>query len=142
MNMINEIGTDGIIKAVVITVVIALALWETLQKLQTIAKKFFDKHTDRITKDKTIEALCQENKEQEEKLDVLMNTTLAQIRHSIVRIALESLKCGQIEAYELESLEELFTTYSRDLHGNSYVHGLMDKVRQLPVDYSNGNPRE
>ena len=140
MEIIFDYELSDIIKAVALTVLCVLALWETGKKIVEILnayykkKKAVDKHSENV------KSLSDNDKQQDEMIHILLQATKVQMRHSIVRIGEESLKKGCIGAYELQSLEDLFETYCHDLNGNSYVHTMMDKVRELPIDYTNGNP--
>lgn len=132
---------DELFKAISITVMAAIALWETCKKLADIANAWYTKKRGKEKQKKHITELYESDQEQNEKLDTVMRVMLVQTRHSIVRIALEALKDRRIEAYELQSLEEMYQSYREELGGNSYVHNLMDKVRELPVDSTNGAPK-
>ena len=142
MNLLNEYGIDYITRSVVLSVVVVLTAWEAIKKLLDLFNTYYKKRKATEKSAKSIKALTESDKVQDEELRIIMGAVKVQLRHSIVRIAEESMKAGFIGAYELQSLEELFTTYCDDLHGNSYVHNLMKKVRRLPVDYTNGNPNE
>ena len=135
----SELITD-----VIIAVMVVIALWETSRKLLEILNNYYKKRRNTQVRKETLEHLKKNDSLQEENLKILLGATKIQMRHSIVRIAEESLKSGKIGAYELRSLEELFECYGdpHGLDGNSYVHNLMDKVRELPIDYTNGNPDE
>lgn len=142
MNLLNEYGTDYIVKSIALTIVVVLMVWEILKKLLDILNSYYKRRKSKEISASNIKALKESDAVQKEEIGILVGAVRVQMRHSIVRIAEESMKVGKIGAYELQSLEELFNTYCNDLHGNSYVHNLMEKVRQLPIDYTNGNPND
>lgn len=61
-------------------------------------------------------------------------TDFKKLRHSIVRAGEEAVTNKAITIRALKSLEELYTDYHDNKHGNSYVSTLMTKVRLLPVE--------
>lgn len=140
METLLDFNAAEIFHALAITVIVILAVWEAGKKLFSILTGYYERRKKHDKHVNTINKLSESDKIQGETLDLLVGAVKVQMRHSIVRIAEEALKKGIIGAYELQSLEELFETYCNDLHGNSYVHDLMDKVRKLPIDYTNGRP--
>lgn len=67
------------------------------------------------------------------KLDDLVEINKIIIRYLIVSACMNAIEKGYIEEYELQSLEDLYTVYSEILHSNSYVTGLVKRVRHLEV---------
>ena len=67
------------------------------------------------------------------KLDDLVEINKIIIRYLIVSACMNAIEKGYIEEYELQSLEDLYTVYSEILHSNSYVTGLVKRVRYLEV---------
>jgi len=57
------------------------------------------------------------------------------LKDRITQACFSSLNKGSIHAYELESLLDMFRVYE-GLGGNSYVHLLVGKVMELPVETS------
>ncbi len=136
----TNLDINEVIKAAGITMTVVLAVWEVIKKLFDLFLAAYKRKYKADKSQTQLTHLVEDNVHQNETLSILAKAIMVQMRHSIVRIAEESLKEGKIGAYELQSLEELFSTYCGDLNGNSYVHCLMEKVRELPIDYSNGNP--
>lgn len=66
-------------------------------------------------------------------LDIQKEVNLKQIRHTIVNSCYEALLANQIEIGRLKSLEEMYDEYVRVFDGNSYVTGLVKRVREVPI---------
>lgn len=62
----------------------------------------------------------------ENQLQALKTST----RHVIIRACEEYLDRGEIESYELKSLEDLYSSYKNNLNGNSYARDLIHEVRR------------
>ncbi len=153
MDALTNMDLQELYKSIAVVIVFTLGLWEVLRKLASMLSTIY-KHRKGIEDEKQklqedIEAINKTDDQQTKLIEALIHTTqvlesatTVQMRHSIVRIAEDSLKKGTIGAYELKSLEEMFECYGdpNGLRGNSYAHDLIKKVRKLPIDYSNGNP--
>lgn len=149
MEILLNYDVQTLFKALVLTVIVLFCVLDVIKRIKEVLRVYYNsKHGKEQTQDK-IESLQKNDADQNEILSSLMKSlgvisyaVRTQMRHSIVRIAEEALKVGKIGSYELKSLEELYECYGdpNGLKGNSYVHDLMDKVRELPVDYTNGDP--
>lgn len=66
-------------------------------------------------------------------LAIQKDVNLKQIRHTIVDSCYEALLANQIEIGRLKSLEEMYDEYVQVFEGNSYVTGLVKRVRNVPI---------
>ena len=141
MDLLEQYTLQQIVVSCCITVTVLIAIWECGKKLGEIGNTYFNKkHRKKEIEKQVLDAVANDG-EQDKAITALVGILKVQIRHSIVRIAEESLCEGKIGAYELQSLEELFECYEEEpINGNSYVENLMIKVRKLPIDTSNGKP--
>lgn len=141
MELLEQYTLQQLFSSCCITVVILIAIWEGGKKLGEIANAYFNKKTKKKEMENQVLETVANDGEQDKTIKSLVGILKVQIRHSIVRIAEESLNEGKIGAYELQSLEELYECYGDEpINGNSYVKNLMIKVRKLPIDTSNGKP--
>lgn len=67
------------------------------------------------------------------KFDALFEITKIQIRYSIVSACNEALERNEIDQYQLQAIEDMYTIYTEILHANSYVTTLVYKVRELKI---------
>lgn len=141
MDLLEQYTLQQICFSCCITVAVLIAFWECAKKLSEIGNAYFNnKYRKKEIEKQVLEAVANDS-EQDKAITTLVGILKVQIRHSIVRIAEESLCDGKIGSYELKSLEELYECYGEEpINGNSYVGDLMIKVRKLPIDTSNGNP--
>lgn len=141
MGLLEQYTPQQLFFSCCIAVVVLIAIWECGKKLSEIGNAYFNKKYSKKEIEKQVLEAVANDSEQDKAIATLVGILKVQIRHSIVRIAEESLCEGKIGAYELKSLEELYECYGEEpLKGNSYVKNLMVKVRMLPIDTSNGNP--
>ena len=141
MELLEQYTLQQLFLSCCITVMLLIAIWEGGKKLGEIANALFNKKYKKKEIEKQVLETVANDSEQDKAITSLVGILKVQIRHSIVRIAEESLSEGKIGAYELKSLEELYECYGEEpLNGNSYVKNLMIKVRKLPIDTRNGNP--
>ena len=141
MDLLEQYTLQELFFSCCIAVVVLIAMWECGKKLGEIANAYFNKRYKKKTLEKQVIEAVANDGEQDKAIKTLVGILKVQIRHSIVRIAEESLCVGKIGSYELKSLEELYECYGDEpINGNSYVGDLMTKVRELPIDTSNGNP--
>ena len=141
MDLLEQYTLQQLFFSCCITVAVLIAIWESGKKLGEIANAFFNKKYKKKEIEKQVLEAVANDGEQDKAIKTLVGILKVQIRHSIVRIAEESLCEGKIGSYELKSLEELYECYGEEpINGNSYVKDLMVKVRNLPIDTSNGNP--
>ena len=141
MDLLEQYTLQELFFSCCIAVVVLIAMWECGKKLSEIANAYFNKKYKKKEMEKQVIEAVANDGEQDKAIKTLVGILKVQIRHSIVRIAEESLCVGKIGSYELKSLEELYECYGDEpINGNSYVGDLMTKVRALPIDTSNGNP--
>lgn len=141
MDLLEQYTVQQLFLSCGIAVMALIALWECGKKLGEIGNAYFNKKYKKKEMEKQVLEAVAKDGEQDKAIKTLVGILKVQIRHSIVRIAEESLCEGKIGAYELKSLEELYECYGDEpINGNSYVGNLMTKVRELPIDTSNGNP--
>ena len=141
MDLLEQYTLQQLFFSCCITVTILIAIWECGKKLGEIGNAYFNKKCRKKEIEKQVLEAVANDCEQDKAITTLVGILKVQIRHSIVRIAEESLCEGKIGSYELKSLEELFECYGEEpINGNSYVGDLMNKVRELPIDTSNGKP--
>ncbi len=55
------------------------------------------------------------------------------LKHEIVISSQKAIERNWITSEELQSLEEMFEEYVEIYHGNGYVKGLMERVRNVPI---------
>lgn len=141
MDLLEQYTLQQLFFSCCIAVAVLIAIWECGKKLGEIGNAYFNKKRKEKEIEKQVLETVDNDKEQDKAITTLVGILKVQIRHSIVRIAEESLSEGRIGSYELKSLEELYECYGEEpINGNSYVKDLMVKVRKLPIDTSNGNP--
>lgn len=99
---------------------------EILDTIEDIKKSLEDIKNDNVIIKEQIEDSKSMNENQ---LQALKTST----RYAIIRACEEYLNRGEIESYELKSLEDLYSSYKNNLNGNSYVRDLMHEVRELLV---------
>lgn len=99
---------------------------EILDTIEDIKKSLEDIKNDNVIIKEQIEDSKSMNENQ---LQALKTST----RHAIIRACEEYLDRGEIESYELKSLEDLYSSYKNNLNGNSYTRDLMHEVRELLV---------
>lgn len=121
----------AIIGAICVAVVKLYKVFESYHKTKDendALRKMVQSHDDCLTK--ILEKLddIQEDMKKREASD------FKKLRHSIVRAGEEAVTNEVISIRALKSLEELYTDYHDNKHGNSYVTTLMKKVRLLPVN--------
>ena len=141
MDLLEQYTIQELFFSCCIAVAVLIAMWECGKKLGEISNAYFNKKYKKKEMEKQVIEAVANDGEQDKAIKTLVGILKVQIRHSIVRIAEESLCVGKIGSYELKSLEELYECYGDEpINGNSYVGDLMSKVRALPIDTSNGNP--
>lgn len=99
---------------------------EILDTIEDIKKSLEDIKNDNVIIKGQIEDSKSMNENQ---LQALKTST----RHAIIRACEEYLDMGEIESYELKSLEDLYSSYKNNLNGNSYARDLIHEVRELLV---------
>ena len=99
---------------------------EILDTIEDIKKSLEDIKNDNVIIKEQIEDSKSMNENQ---LQALKTST----RHAIIRACEEYLNRGEIESYELKSLEDLYSSYKNNLNGNSYTRDLMHEARELLV---------
>jgi hypothetical protein len=67
------------------------------------------------------------------KFDTLYEIMKIQIRYSIVSACNEAIENKEVDQYQLQAIEDMYTVYTDVLHANSYVSTLVHKVRKLPL---------
>ncbi len=141
MGLLQGYSLQQLFFASCLAVVVLISLWETGKKISEILNAYYAKKKKTKDMEKQLQKSVDNDEEHNKAIKALIEITKVQIRHSIVRIAEERIEKGNIGAYELKSLEELYECYGSDtLKGNSYVKDIMVKVRKLPIDTSNGKP--
>lgn len=74
-------------------------------------------------------------------LDEQKDINLKYCRHIIVRACHDVIVAGNMQIEQLASIEEMYEEYVNVFHGNSYVSGLVERVRKLPIiDYGDDLP--
>ncbi len=121
-------GIIGATGAVVIKLYKAFEKYHKVMDENNAVREMVQRHDDCL--EKILDKLndIQEDIKKREKSD------FKKLRHSIVRAGEEAVTKKAIKIRELKSLEELYTDYHDNKHGNSYVSTLMAKVRLLPVE--------
>lgn len=141
MDLLEQYTLQQLFFSCCIAVVVLIAIWECGKKLGEIGNAYFNKKYRKKEIEKQVLEAVANDSEQDKAIKALIGILKVQLRHSIVRIAEESLREEKIGACELKSLEELYECYGEEpINGNSYVGDLMIKVRKLPIDTSNGKP--
>ena len=56
------------------------------------------------------------------------------LKHDITECCNDALREGKIRLSTLRSIEEMFEDYKHVYEGNSWVHTLVEKIEQLPID--------
>ena len=66
-------------------------------------------------------------------LDEQKDINMKYVRHIIVEACHEAIKAKGIQIEQLASLEEMYDEYVNVFNGNSYVSGLVARVRKLDI---------
>ena len=105
----------------------ALTNWYKGKKNKEVVNESVDKHERDIsglnTKIDTIMTM----------IDTIFEINKIQTRYIIVNACTEAIENGYIEQYQLQSLEDMYSMYTKVLLGNSYVSTLMVKIRKLNI---------
>lgn len=97
---------------------------EILETVDKVSEKI-----DKIVNEQ--EAIKTKIDEQQDFLDLLMESDKDQLKSLIVNRYHHFIAKGWIDDFSMDSLEKCFQHY-KDEGGNSYVHDLMDELRRLP----------
>jgi len=125
--------------AAVIIAIIAV-IFKGITKLFEVFAKYKKLKEDNEKQSKTLkehdETLSQINeslKKINEALDEQKGVNLRQIRHTIIHTCYDAIAVNEIQIGKLKSLEEMYDEYVNIFKGNSYVTGLVERVRNLPI---------
>lgn len=125
----------------VIGIVLALInvggwFWTNFNKAYKIKRANEDFHETVDSHSIEINELKTSNKDLLDKFDALFEITKIQIRYSIVSACNDALERKEIDQYQLQAIEDMYTVYTEILHANSYVTTIVHKVRKLPLTVS------
>ena len=67
------------------------------------------------------------------KLDEQSHVNLKQVRYSIIQICDNALADGQISAWKLRLLTELYDEYIGVFHANGYIKEIVERTLELPI---------
>ena len=68
-----------------------------------------------------------------DKLDEQSHVNLKQVRYSIIQICDNALADGQISAWKLRLLTELYDEYIGVFHANGYIKEIVERTLELPI---------
>ena len=108
-------------------------VWGYFNKAYKMKKDSEDFHAKVDRHDSEIKQLAELMSTFSDKFDKLFEVTKMQIRYSIVSSCNEALESNEIDQYQLQAIEDLYTVYTEVLHANSYVSTLVKKVRYLKI---------
>ena len=146
--MLADIKIGTLVAWCIVIAVIITTITKGVKNIYTYIKKYNTLKEDnekqtQIIKDheetltKINECLSKINKSLDEQKDI----NLKYCRHIIVRACHDVIVAGNMQIEQLASIEEMYEEYVNVFHGNSYVSGLVARVRKLPIiDYGDDLP--
>ena len=112
MDLLEQYTLQQIVISCCITVTVLIAIWECGKKLGEIGNAYFNKkHRKKEIEKQVLDAVANDG-EQDKAITALVGILKVQIRHSIVRIAEESL-CGEL-AISLEMDKDEVRDYIKE----------------------------
>ena len=102
MDLLEHYTPQQLFFSCCIAVAVLIAIWECGKKLSEIGNAYFNKKYRKKEIEKQVLEAVANDSEQDKAITTLVGILKVQIRHSIVRIAEESLCDGRIGAYELK----------------------------------------
>ena len=132
------IGTVIAWIAVIGAILVALGVGIVkLYKLFTKYREMKDKDKEQKQKiDEYGEALLEiraNMADMKDKLDEQSHVNLKQVRYSIIQICDNALADGQISAWKLRLLTELYDEYIGVFHANGYIKEIVERTLELPI---------
>jgi len=123
-----------VIGAIITTLVVGAS---KLYKVFTKYRDFEDEHKNKDNQIQTlIEGMNDIKKDIGEMKDTMreqQEVNFKQLKNTIITNCNDALKKKGITSEQLKFLEENYSDYENIFNGNSYVKGLMIKVRELPI---------
>ena len=133
-----KVGTLLAWAAVIIAVITALVkgttkIFEVFAKYKKL-KEDNEKQSKLLKEhDETLDKINESLKSINDALNEQKDVNLKQIRYTIVHTCYDAMAAGEIQIGKLKSLEEMYDEYINVFNGNSYVTGLVKRVRDLPI---------
>lgn len=108
---------------------------EILDRLEDLSQQITQQREESKAFAQQLEELKNEyynfNKKQQQTLDSLIASDIEDIKSDIVKQYHYFTEKGWIDDFSMDALEKRFARYEEE-GGNSYVHTLVEKLRQLP----------
>lgn len=138
--MLAEIKIGTLVAWAIVIVAIVTAIFKGATKLYEVFAKYKklkednEKQSELLKEhDETLKQINESLKRINDALDEQKDVNLKQIRHTIVHTCYDAISVGEIQIGKLKSLEEMYDEYIHVFHGNSYVTGLVERARSLPI---------
>lgn len=138
--MLANIKTGTLVAWAVVIIAILTVVFKGIAKLYVVFVKYKnlkddnEKQTQMLQEhDETLKQINESLKKINECLEEQKDVNLKQIRHTIVHTCYDAIAAKEIQIGKLKSLEEMYDEYINVFNGNSYVTGLVERARKLPI---------
>lgn len=129
---------------IIFMVILALAVKEVISLYQYFAKGLSDNFNKKYKKEESfndlsdkinqltimVKQLQEDNKQQNEKIENLIDSDVQDIRSWIVQQHHACQHGKQLDTFEMDCIEKRYGCYDKE-GGNSYIHNLVDEIRKM-----------
>ncbi len=139
-SLLADIKIGSLVAWLVVIVAVTATVVKAIKSIYSFIKKYNDLKENDEKKSKMLEEHERTLKEINDNLtriskslDEQKDINLKYTRHIIVDACHDAITARGIQIERLASLEEMYDEYVNIFNGNSYVSGLVKRVRNLPI---------
>ena len=139
-SFLADIRIGSLVAWVVVIIVIIAAVVKGVKSIYAFITKYNDlkENDEKKSKmlaehEKTLKEINENLEKISKSLDEQKDINLKYTRHIIVDACHNAITARGIQIEKLASLEEMYDEYVNIFNGNSYVSGLVKRVRNLPI---------
>lgn len=112
---------------------VAVFVFKYLKKLFDLRQNNEDFHEKVDKHEREINEIKQQNERQNQDISLIKRSIILDYRGQLVRDCLFYIRENYIDSKSLDSILERYEFYHNQLHQNSYVTELVDRIRELEI---------